>query len=240
VSERSQQFIIWWGVVFTVIYGAALCFLLHMMPPPKATLSAAQIQAFYTEHHDSIRLGAIVASWCSAFMVPLFAVITVQMARVEEGKIWTVMCAFGGALMSIFLVLPPLFWGVAAYTTDRAPGVTALMHELGTLTLTTTDQFYIFAWVAIVVICFRGTTLPYSPFSRRYGYFTAWSAFMFEAGAIAFVPRTGPFAWRGILVYWSPLTIFGAWITVTCVVFLKAIKEQRLSATAATPEVALA
>jgi hypothetical protein len=221
---------LWWACITAVIYGAAFLFLMHMVPPPRPTLSSNEIAAFYTEHHDSIRIGAVIASWTSAFMLPLAMVIAAQMRRQEEGRIWTYMTITGGAMMSIFLVLPPLFWGVAAYTPTRSPEVTSLMHELGVLTLTTTDQFYIFMWVAIVVVCFIPTTVRHSPFTRTYGYFTAWSAFMFEAGAFAFLPRTGPFSWRGLLVFWSPLTIFSVWIAVTAFVLGRALKAQRADA----------
>ena len=233
LSERGQRVVLWWGLVFAIIYGGALLFLLHMVPPPDATMSATEIGEFYAERHDEIRVGAVIASWTSAFLVPIFAVIVIQMSRVEKGRpIWTVLAAFGGAMMSIFLVLPPLFWGVAAFTEDRTAEVTALMHELGTLTLVTTDQYYIFAWVAIVVICFTSTSATNSPFPRWFGYFTAWAAFMFEAGALAFLPRTGPFAWDGLLVFWSPLTIFGTWIAVMSVLLFKAIRAQREEAEA--------
>jgi hypothetical protein len=133
----------------------------------------------------------------------------------------------GGVMMSIFLVLPPLFWGVAAFTPHRDPQATALMHELGMLTLTTTDQYYVFMWVAIVVICFLPTSVTHSPFPRWFGYFTAWIALMFEAGAFAFLPRTGPFAWNGLLVFWSPLTLFGLWIGVMSYLLLTNLKRQR-------------
>ncbi len=46
--------------------------------------------------------------------------------------------------MSIPLVLPPIYWGVAAFTPTRAPEITAIMHELAMLTFVTTDQYYIF------------------------------------------------------------------------------------------------
>ena len=228
MSEKSQRIVIWWGIAFTVIYGVCLNFLLHFLPPPDATLTSDQVAAFYSEHHDSIRVGATICSWTSAFMIPFFAVIVVQMNREEKGgRIWTVLTAMGGAMMSIFLVLPPLFWGVAAYTADRVdPEVTTLMHELGTLTLTSTDQYYIFAWIAIAVVALMPKEVTNSPFPRWYGYFTLWTAFMFEAGAIVFLPRTGPFAWDGLLVFWSPLTLFGAWIGVTCFQLLRAIKRQ--------------
>ena len=227
VSIRSQRFMIWWAIVFAVIYGIALGVLFNMIPPPSPKLSAVQVANWYAVRHTKIRLGAVIASWTSAFMVPLAVVIGAQMARVEGGhKPWTILMICGGAMMSLFLVLPPLFWGVAAFTPARDAQITATMHELGMLTLVTTDQFYIFMWVAIVVICFLPARIVHSPFPRWYGYFTAWTAFMFEAGAIAFFPRTGPFAWNGLLVFWSPLTLFGLWIAVTCNVFLRSLRQQ--------------
>ncbi len=227
MSERSQRIVLWWAIVFALIYGFALVFLLHMVPPPSATWSAEHIAAWYAEHHTSIRIGAVIAGFTSAYMLPLSVVIALQMSRVEKGRpIWSALVMCGGAMMSIFLVLPPIFWGVAAFTPTRAPDATALMHELGMLTLTTTDQYYIFMWVAIVVICLTPTRVKHSPFPRWFGYLSAWIALMFEAGIFAFLARTGPFAWNGLLVFWSPLSLFGVWIAVQCYLVFKALRAQ--------------
>jgi hypothetical protein len=173
-------------------------------------------------------------------MLPLWAVIGIQIARQEKGRpIWAVMAVAGGAMMSIFLVLPPLFWGVAAFTPGRSPDTTAMMHELGVLTLTTTDQYYIFNWVAVVVICLRPQIAPHSPFPRWFGYFSAWIGMMFEAGAMAFNFRTGPFSWNGLLVFWSPLSLFGLWIGVMAYLLLKSLKLQRQDAVAAEENAAV-
>jgi hypothetical protein len=239
MSARTQRILVWWSIAFMVIYGLVLWLLLHMVPPPPATLPAAQIANFYARHHTEIRVGAVIASYTSAFMVPISVVISVQLSRLEKGRpIWSILCCAGGVLMSIFLVLPPLFWGVAAFTPSRAPQVTSLMHELGMLTLVTTDQYYIFMWVAIAVLCFRKTSVAHSPFPRWMGYFTIWSALMFEAGAIAFLTRTGPFAWNGLLVFWSPLTIFCAWLVVMCTLLLKAIRKQEEAGEDSAPPIA--
>jgi hypothetical protein len=228
MSERSQTILVWWAVVFAVIYGIVLWLLLDMVPPPSAKLSATQIAHWYAERHTQIRVGAVIASWTSAFMVPLAIVVAAQMSRQETGrKVWSAMTICGGTLMSIFLVLPPLFWGVAAFTPSRAPQITAIMHELGMLTLTTTDQYYVFMWVAVVVICWLPTSISHSPFPRWFGYLTAWIAVMFEAGAFAFLPRSGPLAWNGLMVFWLPLILFGVWIAVMCNLLLRALKRQR-------------
>jgi hypothetical protein len=156
----------------------------------------------------------------------------VQISRHEKGKpIWAALAFAGGALMSIPLVLPPIFWGVAAFTPTRAPEITAIMHELAMLTFVTTDQYYIFMWVAIAVVALMPHTIVHTPFPRWFGYYTAWTALMFEPGAIAFLTRSGLFAWNGLLAFWSPVVTFFAWIVVMAVLLFRAISQQEAEAT---------
>jgi hypothetical protein len=233
MSERAQRILLWWGLAFTAIYGVVWWRLFQMMPPPAATWSTQQIADFYVQHSSEIKLGATICGWTSGFMVPLAVVVAIQLSRHEKGKpVWSTLACAGGTLMSVVLVLPPIFWGVAAYTPTRAPEVTAIMHELALLTLVTTDQYYIFMWVAIAVLCLTPNSVVHSPFPRWFGYFTAWTALMFEAGAIAFLTRTGPFAWNGLLVFWSPVILFGAWIVVMVVLLFRALRAQTETAAA--------
>jgi hypothetical protein len=231
MSFRSQKAMVWWAIAFAAIYGLALAFLLHMVPPPNAHQTASQVAHWYEVRRTKIRIGAIIAGYTSAFMVP-WAIACAEQIRREEGRgrVWQWATLLGGGLMSIFLVLPPLFWGVAAFTVRHNPEITQLMHQLGMLTLTTTDQYYVFMWVAIVVICFQKKTVNHSPYPRWFGYFSAWIAFMFEAGAIAFMAHSGPFAWNGLLVFWSPLTLFCIWLAVMSYLLLHNINLQQQEA----------
>lgn len=227
MSQRAQKVLIWWGLSFMWLYGLVLWGLIGMMPPPSAALSAEQVAAFYTENSLGILVGATITSWISAFAVPIAVVISVQMARTEKGvPIWSILQFAGGIMMSIFLVLPPLFWGVAAFTPDRFPDATLLFHEFALLTLTTTDQYFIFQMIPIAVIAL---TTKSEAFPRWLGYFTIWAALVFEAGALAFLTKTGPFSWNGTFVYWFPLIVFGVWISVLSGVLLKAIPRQASS-----------
>jgi hypothetical protein len=229
VSERTQRVLIWWGLSFGIIYGVAFVALLGMVPPPHARLTSVEIAAWYYHHHTKIRLGAMVASWSSAFLVPISVVVAAQIRRQEKPPyLWTMMSVVGGGLMSIFLVLPPLFWGVAAYTPNRAPDVTSLMHELGMLSLTTTDQYYVFPWVAIIVICLLPVAAKHSPFPRWFGYLTAWMLIVDEAGAFAFLTHTGPFAWDGLFVFWIPFGCFPVWLGILAYLLLTNLTRQRL------------
>ena len=231
MSFRSQKIMVWWALAFCAIYAVALGLLLDMIPPPNAHQTAGQVAHWYAVRHTKIRIGAIIAGYTSAFMVP-WAIVVAEQIRREEGKgrVWQWATLLGGGLMSIFLVLPPLFWGTAAFTIRHNPEITQLMHQLGMLTLTTTDQYYVFMWVAVIVICFLPNKVTHSPFPRWFGYFSAWIAFMFEAGAIAFMAHSGPFAWNGLLVFWSPLTLFGLWLGVMSYLLLKSITAQQQEA----------
>ena len=236
MSERAQRILLWWGLTFTLIYGLVWWRLLHMMPPPTARWSADEIARFYVEHGSDIKIGATICGWTSGFMVPIAVVVAVQISRLEKGKpVWAALALAGGTLMSIPLALPPIFWGTAAFTPTRSPEVTAIMHELAMLTFVTTDQYYIFMWVAIAAIGLIPSTVQHSPFPRWFGYYTAWTALMFETGAIAFLTRSGPFAWNGLLAFWLPVVTFFAWIVVAATLLFRAIGEQSEAAPESVP-----
>jgi hypothetical protein len=227
VSIHSQRTILWWGVTFMVIFGLAWWFLLGMVPPPPPTLSPAEVAAYYTEHATQIKIGAVIASWTSACMVPFSLVIAFQLARIEEGKpIWATLSLVSGALMSMFLVFPPILWGIIAFEPTRSPEITSALNQMANLTLVTTDQFYIFQMIAIWVVSLKAKPDPLNPFPRWLGWMNLWIAVIFEVGAPSFMFKTGPFAWNGLFVFWFPFTFFFFWQTTMYISMFKALRRQ--------------
>jgi hypothetical protein len=234
ISARAQRFMLWWGFTMMVIFGLCYWLLIRLLPLNPATDTAAQVAAFYQANSLPIRIGAVICSWCAAFAIPIYVVLVSHCIRMERGiPIWSILQFGGGMMMTIFLVLPPLFWGVAAFSPDRPAEITLLMHELANLTLVTTDQFFIFNMVPIAYLALSRKGHALNPFPRWYGYYVIWTALMFEVGAFGFLPRTGPFAWNGVLVFWIPFSIFGIWMTLTMAVMLPAIKRQEAAEKAA-------
>jgi hypothetical protein len=228
LNERAQVILIWWALITLVMFGVALWVLMSMVPPPSPKLPAAVIAAFYQQNAAHIRVGAMIASWTSAFMVPLALVISAQMLRIDKGiPLMAMTQVIGGATMSMFLVFPPIIYGIAAFSPDRPAEITAMLHEMGSLVLVTTDQYYMFQLFAIIYFCFTRPQDELSPFPRWLGWFTVWAGIIYEVGPIGFMFKHGPFAWDGLIVFWLPFVTFGTWITVVAVLLLKKIKLQR-------------
>lgn len=228
VSLRSQKALVWCALILFEAYLMDLVFLLHMLPPPSAQWGAPRIASWYVAHGTDIKIGAAIASWVSAWAIPLTAVIAIQMYRHEHRKapVWSMVALGGGFMMTVFLVLPPVFFGVAAFSRDRFADATAIMHELAVLTLVTTDQFFVFLFIAVAVICLLPTRLPNSPFPRWFGYYSIWSVLTSEAAAIAYLSRSGPFAWDGFLAFWLPAMLYSSWILTMGLLLIRSVNRQ--------------
>jgi hypothetical protein len=227
VSKRSQQALLWWGIGFTALYVLSVAVFIGVVPPQPPNWSAERVAEYYSDHQGRILLGAVLASFSGAFMVPLGVVAAFQSARLEPGRpVWSVFMAVGGTFTSIFLVIPTVCFGVAAYRPDRDPDVTALMHDAAYLALFSTVQFYIFFGVSIAIACLRGEDAADSPFPRIFGYFTIWCTFMFEIGGVCFLAKHGPFAWNGLFIFWIPFFFFFTWLTMLCVLLHRALAAQ--------------
>ncbi|RYE60718.1 MAG: hypothetical protein EOP20_01720, partial [Hyphomicrobiales bacterium] len=222
MSERSQIVLIWWSLIFMNVFGMAWMFLIGTLPLPPATMTAPEIAQFYLDHSLRIRLGAAVCSWTSAFTVPICVVASVQMARLEKGPpVWAVLQLIGGVFTSLFVVLPPLLWGIAAFSPDRPPEITRLVHESANLIFATATQYVVFQMVAITVISLRQTAMRHSPFPRWFGFFTIWTILITEVAVTGYLTRTGPFAWNGLFVFWIPLAIGSVWLIAMAVMMLR-------------------
>lgn len=227
LSPRKMRWILWVSVVLTTIYLIAFGVFMHMIPPPDPGWSAERVAEFYRDNSLSIRIGAVISSWVSGFSIPYGVVVAAQIARQETGrKVWAALALASGALTSVFFALPPIAWGTAAYTPERSPDVTQMMHQFGCFASITTDQLYLGMWVAVAVICFTPHKVKHSPFPRWWGYATIWSIMMLEPGALAFLPHGGIFGWNGLMPFWSPAVSFVTWMLVQAILIFRALKGQ--------------
>lgn len=225
-AERSQQALLWIGVV-----GAAILLsgwlLLGLVPPPAPTWNAAQIVAFYSA--PNVHTGIILAIVGGGFSVPWVVVIAIQMMRDEDGTpIWSLLQLVTGAMGALLFFMPPVLWAGAAYSLNRDPELTKTIHEVSWIIMMTTISIFPLQWGSVAVVCFYRKANPtLSAFPRWLGYFSLWFGSISELGVLATVCKTGPFAWNGIIPFWFAIVSYGVWSALLIFTLLRAIRAQK-------------
>jgi hypothetical protein len=234
-NTRTQRFLVWLTLALMVVFMVAYVGLMRFFPPPPANLPAEQVAALYRIHNVQFRVGVILGLISSGFLLPLTLVISIQMARLEKGvPIWALMQGAAGALGITFLWLPVLIWGAAAFTAERAPELTLLMHEFGWLTFITPLSLFPLQLLGVIIVAFnKDEDDRWSAFPRWIGYLTAWQALQSFGGPMAMLFKTGIFSWAGLLPFWLPFFLFFVWIVAISFTILRALGHQERSALAA-------
>jgi hypothetical protein len=225
----TQRFFIWLTIGLAMVFAIAYMGLIRFFPPPSADLPAQQVQALYTAHNIRFRIGTALGLIAGGFLVPISIVISVQMARLEKGvPLWALLQLTTGVMGAIFIWLPLLIWATAAFSADRAPELTLLFHEFGWLTFITPLSLFPMQLIGIIVVAFtKNEPDNVSAFPRWLGYLTAWQLVQSFGGPIAILFKRGIFSWAGLLPFWLPFALFGAWMTAICWTLLRALRCQQ-------------
>lgn len=228
----SQRVLIWMTVALGVVFGIAFVGLMQFFPPPPADLPADQVSGLYAAHNIRFRIGVILGLISGGYMLPVTLVISLQMARLEKGvPIWALMQVLAGLLGTMFFFLPMLIFGVAAFTVERAPELTLLMHEFGWLMFITPLSLFPMQLIGIIIVAFtKDEADAHSAFPRWLGYLTAWQLVQSFGGPIAVLFKTGIFSWNGLIPFWLPLALYFVWLVAICYTLLRALSHQRASA----------
>ena len=179
------------------------------------------------------RVGVVICLFSGAFLLPWSVVVSIQMARLEKGvPAWSILQFGAGVLGTIFLWGPPLVWGAAAFSVERDPSLTLLLHELGWLMFITPLCVFPMQLISIGVISLKKTEDDkISAFPRWIGYLTFWQAVQSLGGLAAMLFKGGAFAWNGLFPFYLPLTLYGVWTVALAWTMLRALKHQEATST---------
>ena len=231
---RAQRFLLWLSLIAAAFFFFAWGWMMGFFPPPSPSLSADQVAALYSEHNTRFRLGVMVALISGAFMMPWSLVVSMQMARLEKGvPIWAILQLMCALVNTIYIWAPILIWGVAAFSADRAPALTLVLHESGWLTFITPLTVFPLNLIAIIVVAFtKNEDERYSAFPRWIAYLSAWQAAQSFGGPIALLFKSGIFSWNGLIPFWLPLILFGVWVGALSFTMFRALGHQERMARA--------
>ena len=78
--------------------------------------------------------------------------------------------------------------------------------------------------IGVAILNDKRQTLP-----RWVAFVNFWVAFSFLPDPLAFFFHSGPFAWRGIFIFWLALTTYAIFLIVMGVMLSKVVKESELN-----------
>ena len=231
INAKSQRALIWTFVALSQVYTWSYVYLVGFWPPPSPALDATQVLQMYAQHNMQFRVGVVLMMLSGAFFLPLIIVISAQMARCEKGyPLWSKLQLTTGTLGTWLFAFPPFLWGVAAFSVERDPALTLLMHEFSWLCFVTPPSYFAMQMIPIGIVSFSKDNDVNSPFPRWLGYLTFWMALTGSFGVAAILFKSGPFAWNGLFPFYLPIAVYSVWLVSICITLFGAIKRQEQAA----------
>ena len=195
-------------------------------PPMSPELTPEQVSAFFRENLAAMRGVVVFCNLIGCLLVPLFAVIVVQMLRVANSSpvfAYAYLICVGIGITAF--ILADFAWGVALYRPDRDPQLISLLNDMA--------WFFFVTPAGILVVqnlCLAGAIYlderPQPVFPRWVAHFNVVTALLFVPAAFSVLHKTGPLAWDGALTFSLRLGTFAVYVAVMFWVMLGVVKCQ--------------
>lgn len=225
MNTRGQQILLWTtpfaGLCFLFAYSMFPAF----SPPLSPTLSPQEIADFYRENVAGIRGVVIFGNIIGASLVPLFAIIAVQMLRVVNSSpvfAYSYIICAGIGITSF--ILADYCWAIAVFRPERDPQLISLLNDMG--------WFFFIAPVGTLItqnfclaLAIYLDARPAPVFPRWVAHFNIATALLMVPGAFAVLHKTGPLAFDGSLSFSLRLMTFALYVAVMFIVMLRVVKQ---------------
>jgi hypothetical protein len=226
-NKKLDQWICFWVIpVFYNIFGVVFVLLGKIMPPQSPRDTPEEIISFMQSPNLLLATVILVLSLGLSYIT--CAIVATHMRRMEG-----VSPAMAYAYMACFVVgsipgcLFPMFcFALGAFRPEANPQTLLLLYDMGFLAFVGSlgcfcAQYMVFA--IAILLDKRGI------FPRWLAYLTIWSYVTEIVAGAAWMTKTGPFAWDGLLSFYLGTLIFVTWQMCLTVCLYKVIKNQPLS-----------
>ena len=152
MNTRGQRILLWTAPPAMALFAVAFLLFPIFSPPLSPTMSPEEVAAFFRDHNTGILGVVILCNLIAGSLVPLFAVIAVQISRTAtSSSVFTYAYIICVGVGTTAFILADYCWGVAAFRPDRDPQLISLLNDMA--------WFFFIAPVGTVVVqnlCFAG------------------------------------------------------------------------------------
>jgi hypothetical protein len=234
MSTRIQLLCAWCGPAAAIVVLMAWLFAGVLPMPLGSDSPTAAVVAFYATDTPRVVAGIVLSGIGFGLVFPLVAVIAVTMVRMEgRTPILTFLQLATGAATGVLLLIPMMLMAICGFRPDRNPEITVTLNDISWLMLITPVAPFMLQNIAIgvAVLNDRRHILP-----RWAGYLNFWIAFSFIPSALPYFFHSGPFAWRGIFVFWLALTTYCVYLVAMGLLIRRAVLDAATEREGLVPE----
>ncbi|MGP4055918.1 hypothetical protein ACTWP6_14020 [Mycobacterium sp. 4D054] len=226
MNTRGQRILLWTVPPAAALFVLAFFLFPVFSPPLSPTMTPEQVAAFFAENTTGILGVAILCNLIACSLVPLFAVIAVQISRTAtSSSVFTyayILCV--GVGLTAF-ILADYCWGMAAFRPERDPQLISLLNDMA--------WFFFIAPVGTIVVqnlCLAASIYldarPEPIFPRWVAHFNIATAALLIPSAFSVLHTTGPLAWNGAVSFTLRLSVFACYIVVMFIVLVGVVNRQ--------------
>ena len=222
-SLRGQLICLWLTPAVAAVLLLAFLAFPGFFPPMSPQATAGQVAAFYQQHTTMVRFSMVTFNLFAIMLMPLFALIVVQMKRMATPNQVLAYCYLTAVVSGATLfALADIFWLVAAFRPERDPQLTQLLNDLAWITFVAPVGFVVVANLCLALAIYLDAgTRPV--FARWVGVFNLAVAAAMTPAVCAAAVRSGPLAWDGLVSFWLRVGAFAAYVVVMFLVLRTAI-----------------
>lgn len=231
-STDGELLLLWAMPVVWLIWFACFLAFPGFVTPMSPRMSAEEVSAFYFDPQNlaRIRYSMIVFNWFGVALIPMLAMIAMQIHRMaHRTPILTycfVGCIAGGP--TLFCVAD-LFWLLAAFRPERDPRLVQMFNDMAWVTFTSQVPFLIAQSVFLALAVYLDRQAR-PVFAVWVGHFNLLIAAALVPAAFSAMTLDGVLAWDGPLSFWMKNIAISAWIVVMTLVLAGNVLRQRREA----------
>lgn len=231
MNRVDGELILLWSVpALLLIWGSAFLLFPAFVQPMSPAMTADEVAAFYRDPDNlaRIRYSMILFNWFSVGLVPVLALIVMQMRRMAHRTpilVYSVLgCIAGGP--TLFL-LANLFWLLAAFRPERGAELIQLFNDMAWVTFTSQVGFLVFqnVFIALAIYLDRQARPVFKPWVAHFNLVIAVA--LVPASFVGLALETGALAWDGLLTFWVKNIAIAVWIAVMGIALGQVIYRRR-------------
>ena len=226
MNTRGQRILLWTAPPAAILFALGFLVFPVFSPPLSPTLTPDEVAAFFRDHTTGILGVVILCNLIAGSLVPLFAVIAVQISRTAtSSSVFSYAYVICVGVGTTAFILADYCWGVAAFRPDRDPQLISLLNDMA--------WFFFIAPVGTIVVqnlCFAVSIYlderADPVFPRWVAHFNVVTAILLVPGAFSVLFTTGPLAWDGTVTFTLRIAVLASYLVVMFPVLLRVVNRQ--------------